>query len=246
MLKLVAATGSRELFTLAVVLIAIGIAYGATAIFRWSYALGRSSPDGDAGEPVRAPGGEEFALRSRTFAVLFFVSVGMMLDWRIFIDRPVDVLFVAALILLGTTSVSFGLVLLLRWPLDTALTLAACVAQIGEFSFILAAQGINLGLADKGFDEPRRRRFDRDDRGEPGLLRDDPEGEEPLGAALPWAKKAAVRQPPHQELPKDAGRTSGRAKSSSSVGTRACGRCWKACARPTAGSFSSYRLRRHF
>lgn len=114
-LKLVAATGSRELFTLAVVLIAIGIAYGATAIFEVSYALGAFFAGMVMQESRYAHRAAKNSLPLQdAFAVLFFVSVGMMLDWRIFIDRPVDVLFVAALILLGTTSVSFGLVLLLR------------------------------------------------------------------------------------------------------------------------------------
>ena len=79
----------------------------------------------------------------------FFVSVGLMLDWHIFIQRPGEVLMVV-LIIMGVTDFpfAFGLSVLLRWPLDTALTVAACLGQIGEFSYILAQQGISLGLAD--------------------------------------------------------------------------------------------------
>lgn len=206
-LKLVAATGSRELFTLAVVLIAIGIAYGATAIFEVSYALGAFFAGMVMQESRYAHRAAKNSLPLQdAFAVLFFVSVGMMLDWRIFIDRPVDVLFVAALILLGTTSVSFGLVLLLRWPLDTALTLAACVAQIGEFSFILAAQGINLGLADKGLMSLVVAASIVTIAVNPVFFAMIPKVRNRLVLRFPWAKKAAVRQPPHQELPKDAGK----------------------------------------
>ena len=71
-----------------------------------------------------------------------------MLDWHIFMEDPYEILLIVAIILCGTTSVSFGLVLLLRWPLKTAFTVAASLAQIGEFSYIVAGQGIALGLAD--------------------------------------------------------------------------------------------------
>ena len=145
----VAATGSRELFTLAVIGCAIVIAYGASAIFHVSFALGAFF----AGMVMQE---SRYAHRAATnslplqdaFAVLFFVSVGLMLDWHIFIQRPGEVLMVVLIIMGVTTSVAFGLSVLLRWPLDTALTVAACLGQIGEFSYILAQQGISLGLAD--------------------------------------------------------------------------------------------------
>lgn len=148
-LKRVAMTGSRELFTLAVLALALGIAYAAGVFFNVSYALGAFL----AGMVMRE---SRYAKRAATnalplqdaFSVLFFVSVGMMLDWHIFMEDPYEILLIVAIILCGTTSVSFGLVLLLRWPLKTAFTVAASLAQIGEFSYIVAGQGIALGLAD--------------------------------------------------------------------------------------------------
>ena len=145
----VAATGSRELFTLAVLGCAIVIAYGASAIFHVSFALSAFF----AGMVMQE---SRYAHRAATnslplqdaFAVLFFVSVGLMLDWHIFLERPGEVLAVVLIIMGVTTTVSFSLSVLLRWPLDTALTVAACLGQIGEFSYILAQQGISLGLAD--------------------------------------------------------------------------------------------------
>lgn len=145
----VAATGSRELFTLTVLGCAIVIAYGASAIFHVSFALGAFF----AGMVMQE---SRYAHRAATnslplqdaFAVLFFVSVGLMLDWHIFIERPAEVLAVVLIIMGVTTTVSFALSVLLKWPLDTAFTVAACLGQIGEFSYILAQQGISLGLAD--------------------------------------------------------------------------------------------------
>lgn len=149
-LKRVAMTGSRELFTLAVLALALGIAYAAGVFFNVSYALGAFL----AGMVMRE---SRYAKRAATnalplqdaFSVLFFVSVGMMLDWHIFMEDPYEILLIVLIILCGTTSVSFGLVLLLKWPLKTAFTVAASLAQIGEFSYIVAGQGIALGLADQ-------------------------------------------------------------------------------------------------
>lgn len=148
-LKRVASTGSRELFTLSVLALALGIAYVAGVFFNVSYALGAFL----AGMVMRE---SRYAKRAATdalplqdaFSVLFFVSVGMMLDWHIFIEEPWEILSVVAIIMLGNMTVSFGLVLLLRWPLKTALTVAVSLAQVGEFSYIVVAQGISLGLAD--------------------------------------------------------------------------------------------------
>lgn len=206
-LKLIAATGSRELFTLGVVAMAIGIAYGAGAIFDVSYALGAFFAGMVMQESRYAHRAAKDSLPLQdAFAALFFVAVGMMLDWRIFVDRPGDVLFVAFLILCGTTSVSFALVLLLRWPLETALTLAACVAQIGEFSYILAAQGISLKLADQGMMSLIVAASIVTIALNPIFFAVIPRVRNALVLRFGWAKRAAVRQPPHTELPRSTAR----------------------------------------
>ena len=143
----VARTGSRELFTLAVVASAIGIAYGAAALFSVSFALGAFF----AGMVMRE---SEFSHRAAqeslplrdAFSVLFFVSVGMLFVPSILIEEPLHVLGVVAIIILGKSLAAITLVIALRYPLNTALTVAASLAQIGEFSFILAGLGLSLGL----------------------------------------------------------------------------------------------------
>lgn len=144
----VARTGSRELFTLFVLAAAVGIAYGALAIFNVSFALGAFF----AGMVMRE---SKFAHRAATeslplqdaFSVLFFVGVGMLFDWHILIEAPLSVLTVLLIIMLGKGLAAFGLVYMLRYPLHTALTVSASLAQIGEFSFILVGQAPGLGLA---------------------------------------------------------------------------------------------------
>ena len=148
MLRRVALLGSRELFTLCVLAIAIGIAYGAGAIFSVSYALGAFF----AGMVMRESSFAHRAARNclplqDAFSVLFFISVGLMLDLHVFVNEPFAVLAVVFIIMFITSSVSAMLVLLLGWPLDTALVMGACVSQLGEFSFILCGQGITLGIA---------------------------------------------------------------------------------------------------
>lgn len=143
----VAKTGSRELFTLAVVAIAIGIAYGAAVLFHVSFALGAFF----AGMVMRE---SEFSHRAAqeslplrdAFSVLFFVSVGMLFEPAILVEQPWQVVAVVAIIILGKALSAMALVLMLRYPLGTALTVAASLAQIGEFSFILAGLGMSLGL----------------------------------------------------------------------------------------------------
>ena len=88
---------------------------------------------------------ESLPLRD-AFSVLFFVSVGMLFDPRVLLDEPLRVLAVVAIIMLGKTLAAIGLVLALRYPLGSALTIGASLAQIGEFSFILAGLGVTLGL----------------------------------------------------------------------------------------------------
>jgi len=147
MLWQVARTGSRELFTLAVVASAIGIAYGAAALFSVSFALGAFF----AGMVMRE---SEFSHRAAqaslplrdAFSVLFFVSVGMLFEPAILVQEPVHLLGVVAIIILGKSLAALVLVVALRYPLNTALTVAASLAQIGEFSFILAGLGLSLGL----------------------------------------------------------------------------------------------------
>jgi monovalent cation:H+ antiporter-2, CPA2 family len=147
LLWLVAQTGSRELFTLCVVAVALGIAFAAAKLFGVSFALGAFF----AGMVMRE---SEFSHRAATeslplqeaFAVLFFVSVGMLFDPRILVDEPLQVLGVVTIIVFGKSLAAAGLVLAMRYPLSTALTVSASLAQIGEFSFILATLGVSLGL----------------------------------------------------------------------------------------------------
>ena len=150
-LQRVALSGSRELFTLCVLAIAIGIAYGAGAIFNVSYALGAFF----AGMVMRESSFAHRAVRNclplqDAFSVLFFISVGLMLDPYVFVNEPWAVIAVMLIIMCITSSVTAALVLLLGWPLDTALVMGACVSQLGEFSFILCGQGIALGIATPG------------------------------------------------------------------------------------------------
>jgi CPA2 family monovalent cation:H+ antiporter-2 len=147
MLWHVAKTGSRELFTLSVVSAAIGIAYGASSLFSVSFALGAFF----AGMVMRE---SEFSHRAAqeslplrdAFAVLFFVSVGMLFEPAIIVEQPFSVLAVVAIIVLGKSIAAMMITLALRYPLNTALTVAASLAQIGEFSFILAGLGVSLGI----------------------------------------------------------------------------------------------------
>jgi monovalent cation:H+ antiporter-2, CPA2 family len=143
----VARTGSRELFTLAVIATAIGIAYGAAELFSVSFALGAFF----AGMVMRE---SEFSHRAAqeslplrdAFSVLFFVSVGMLFEPLVLVEQPVHVLGVVAVIIIGKSLAALALVIAFRYPLNTALTVAASLAQIGEFSFILAGLGLSLGL----------------------------------------------------------------------------------------------------
>lgn len=140
-------TGSRELFTLCVMAVALGIAYGASALFGVSVALGAFFAGLVLRESEFSHRAAEESLPFRdAFAVLFFVSVGMLFDPRVLVEHPLQVLAVTAVIMLGKSIAAAGLVLLLRYPLNTALTVSASLAQIGEFSFILVALGGSLGV----------------------------------------------------------------------------------------------------
>ena len=143
----VAKTGSRELFTLSVVAVAIGIAYGASALFNVSFALGAFFAGMVMRESEFSHRAAEESLPLRdAFAVLFFVSVGMLFEPQILLAEPLRLLAVVAIIILGKSFAAMALVLAFRYPLNTALTIAASLAQIGEFSFILAGLGMALGI----------------------------------------------------------------------------------------------------
>ena len=143
----VARTGSRELFTLCVVAAAVGIAYGSAKLFGVSFALGAFF----AGMMMRESAlshraaAESLPLRD-AFAVLFFVSVGMLFDPAVVVHRPLEVAAVTAIVMLANPVAAMAVILAFRYPLTTALTVGAGLAQIGEFSFILAALGVSLGL----------------------------------------------------------------------------------------------------
>ncbi len=143
----IAKTGSRELFTLSVIVAAIGIAYGATALFNVSFALGAFFAGMVMRESEFSHRAAEESLPFRdAFAVLFFVAVGMLFEPGVLLEEPLHVLAVVAIIILGKSIAAMALVLAFRYPLNTALTVAASLAQIGEFSFILAGLGLALGI----------------------------------------------------------------------------------------------------
>jgi CPA2 family monovalent cation:H+ antiporter-2 len=149
LLNRVAATQSRELFTLTILVLALGIAVGSAKLFGVSMALGAFL----AGLVV---GRSEFSLRAATealpmrdaFAVLFFVSVGMLFNPNDLIKSPLLVAGTLAVILLGKPLAALVIVWLLRYPWHSAVAVALALAQIGEFSFILAAAGKDLGILD--------------------------------------------------------------------------------------------------
>jgi CPA2 family monovalent cation:H+ antiporter-2 len=146
-LLLVSRTGSRELFTLSVVTAAVSIAYGSFILFGVSFSLGAFF----AGMVVRE---SDFSHRAEAetlpirevFSILFFVSVGMLFNPAILWQHPLHVLGVVAAIVIVNPIAAVGLVLFFRYPMNTALTLGASLAQIGEFSFILASVGLSLKL----------------------------------------------------------------------------------------------------
>lgn len=142
-----AGSGSRELFTLAVLAIAMGVSYGSAVLFGVSFALGAffagmilnssqfNHQAADDSRPLRD-----------AFAVLFFVAVGMLFNPSILLDEPLLVLATVLIIVLGKGLAALLIVLAFRKPLSTALTIAVSLAQIGEFSFILASLGVSLEL----------------------------------------------------------------------------------------------------
>ncbi|MDV6344136.1 YbaL family putative K(+) efflux transporter [Nitrosomonas sp. Is37] len=143
----VASIGSRELFTLTVIAAAIGVAYSAAALFNVSFALGAFFAGMVMRESEFSHRAAEESLPLRdAFSVLFFVSVGMLFDPAVLMEKPMHVLGVVAIIIIGKSIAAMVIVLTFRYPLNTALMVAASLAQIGEFSFILAGLGMSLGL----------------------------------------------------------------------------------------------------
>ncbi len=154
MLHYVAHTGSRELFRLAVFAISLGVAFGAAIVFDVSFALGAffAGMILSESELSQRAANETLPLRD-AFAVLFFVSVGMLVDPSIILRDPLPLLATVFIILVGKSVAAFGIVRLFGYPQSTALTISASLAQIGEFSFILVGLGVSLGLLpDRGRD----------------------------------------------------------------------------------------------
>ncbi|MEZ5522919.1 MAG: YbaL family putative K(+) efflux transporter [Dokdonella sp.] len=146
-LERTASIGSRELFTLAVLAIALGVAYVSAAIFEVSFALGAFLAGVMLNESKLSHEAANDSLPMRdAFAVLFFVSVGMLFDPHILIEQPLAILATFLIIVLGNSFCGFIVTRVFRQPMQTQLTLATGLAQIGEFSFILAALGVSLGL----------------------------------------------------------------------------------------------------
>jgi monovalent cation:H+ antiporter-2, CPA2 family len=142
-----AGTGSRELFRLAVYALAIGVAFGAAKLFDVSFALGAFFAGMVMGESDLSQQATEEALPLRdAFAVLFFVSVGMLLDPAVFVDHALAVLATVAIIVVGKALVAWAIVRGFRQSNATAFTAAASLSQIGEFSFILIGVGMELNL----------------------------------------------------------------------------------------------------
>ena len=146
-LKRVERTGSRELFTLAVIALSLGVAFASAELFGVSLALGAFF----AGMVIHESdlshrAANELLPLQDVFGALFFVSVGMLFDPAVLVREPLRVLEVIGIIVIGKSIAAFGIVRLLRGSRETALTVSAALAQIGEFSFILATLGVGLGL----------------------------------------------------------------------------------------------------
>ncbi len=143
----VARTGSRELFTLAILAVALGVAFGASALFGVSFALGAFAAGVVVGETDSSHRAASDALPlQEAFGVLFFVAVGMLFDPSILVHQPLRVLVVLLIIIVGKAFFAFLIVVAFRYPLRVAFSVSASLAQIGEFSFILAALATSLGL----------------------------------------------------------------------------------------------------
>ena len=147
LLERVARVGSRELFTLSILAVSLGIAVGAAAVFDVSVALGAFFAGMVVnGSDLSHEAAADSVPLQDAFSVLFFVAVGMLFDPSILVQRPLEVLAVVFIVMFGKSIGAFLIVLMFRYPIHTALLISASLAQIGEFSFILAALGVSLGL----------------------------------------------------------------------------------------------------
>ncbi|MBS0319598.1 MAG: cation:proton antiporter [Proteobacteria bacterium] len=147
LLTQVARTGSRELFTLAVLAISVGIAFGAAELFGVSFALGAFFAGVVLNESELSHKAATNSLPLQdAFAVLFFVSVGMLFDPSVFFEHPWMLVGTLALILVGKAIIALVIVMAMGYPASTGLYVSAALAQVGEFSFILASLGIGFGL----------------------------------------------------------------------------------------------------
>src|SRR4051812_46675457 len=147
LLHYVAHTGSRELFRLAVLAIALGVAYGAATLFEVSFALGAFFAGMILSESTLSQRAAQETLPLRdAFAVLFFVSIGMLFNPSVIMSYPLALLATLLIVTVGKAVVAYGMMRLFRYPQSTALMIAASRAQAGEFSFILAGLGVALGL----------------------------------------------------------------------------------------------------
>jgi CPA2 family monovalent cation:H+ antiporter-2 len=147
LLHYVAHTGSRELFRLAVLAIALGVAYGAATLFEVSFALGAFFAGMILSESTLSQRAAQETLPLRdAFAVLFFVSVGMLFNPSVIVSHPLALVATLLIVTVGKSAVAYGMMRLFRYPQSTALMIAASRAQAGEFSFILAGLGVALGL----------------------------------------------------------------------------------------------------
>jgi CPA2 family monovalent cation:H+ antiporter-2 len=146
----IAHTGSRELFRLAVLAIALGVAFGSAALFGVSFALGAffAGMIMAESELSQQAANETLPLRD-AFAVLFFVSIGMLFNWSVILREPLAVLATLAIIVIGKSLAAWLIVVAFKRPQSVALTISASLAQIGEFSFILASLGVSLKLLPK-------------------------------------------------------------------------------------------------
>ncbi len=143
----VARTGSRELFTLAILATALGLAFGSAELFGVSFALGAffAGVILSESELSHRAAADSLPLQD-AFAVLFFVSVGMLFDPAVLVRQPFAVIIVLLIVLVAKAAAAFAIARAFRLPTISALTIAASLAQIGEFSFILAGLGRALGL----------------------------------------------------------------------------------------------------
>ncbi len=143
----IAHTGSRELLTLFVIGVSLGIAYGSAELFGVSFALGAFFAGVVINESkLSSRVAAESVPLQNIFTVLFFVSVGMLFDPSILLEKPLQVLAVLGVIVVGKSAAAIFIVLMFGYPLKTALMIAISLAQIGEFSFIIAALGVSLGV----------------------------------------------------------------------------------------------------